>query len=275
MLSKNLSCSAFFAFILLITCVQTANAGTPKLVQNYKTTPPFSFQENKGQLADEHGKLLPDILYFGRDRGVTTYCFKDRIAFVFLKSSGRKSSPDNKTIHRHLNNTDSKAPFRGYGGGNDTITAARMEMQFLNANPAVQVLADEPQAYYENYYLAHCHEGVTAYTFNKLTYKNIYPSIDLVLEAKAKGMEYSFIVYPGGDASNIKIQWNGADSLQQQEGGIRYANSLGQLTESNLNSYLQSGQKVTSSYKVQGRTVSFETGNYDKGQVLVIDPGVA
>jgi hypothetical protein len=149
-----------------------------------------------------------------------------------------------------------------------------MEMVFLNASQSPKVIAEQQQGNYNNYYLARCPNGITTHSYNKLTYKNIYPNIDLVLSAKAAGMEYSFVVYPGGDVNDIKIQWNGVDSIRRLDGGIRYANELGYLWEGGLRSYAGNGE-VNCTEKIQDNLVSFKVKGYDKSQVLVIDPTLA
>jgi hypothetical protein len=262
--------------VLCYTAIQAAN---PQLVQNFNLHKSFSFEENKGQLADEKGELLPDILYYGKDKGVNVYCFKNKIAFVFTKATAATHPPEGGAI------TDSPfgglggkstahSPFRGLGGDSTTITAIRMDMVFLNARTDTRVIAEQQEESYNNYYLAQCPNGVTTHSYKKLTYKNIYPNVDLILSAKGVGMEYSFVVYPGGDVRDIKIQWNGADSIRQMDGGIRYANGLGYLREGGLNASLSSGKKLNSNYKIEETNVSFIIGKYDKAAVLTIDPGL-
>jgi hypothetical protein len=270
MRSKNPIPKPLALLVLLFSTVFSVRAGSPQ-IQNFNTQNPFTFEENKGQLADEDGRQLPDILYFGRDNGLNVYCFKEKIAFVFTKTDiYKKTNAPHDSIQQHLLH----GKIKDYSADSSVVTASRMEMQFIGANPNPTVISEEPQEAYSNYYLAHCTTGITAHTFNKLTYKNIYPSIDLVLSTNGKGMEYSFVVYPGGDVNNIRMRWNGADSMQYQaeQGSIHYANSLGSLTESGLSAAVAGGLKVNSAYMVQGNEVSFSVSDYDKGQVLVIDP---
>jgi hypothetical protein len=176
------------------------------------------------------------------------------------------------------------------------MTASRIEMQFLNANPDVQTISEEPQEYYENYYLAHCPDGITAHSFTKITYKNIYPNIDLVLNCKSTSLEYSFVVYPGGDVKDIKMQWNGIDSLNLLDGddilsgellrmwegsmeyisGLRFDNPLGYLQETGLKFYSGAqGNTIHGSYHfIDKNILGFETDYYDSNQILTIDPNL-
>lgn len=256
---------SFFALAILLALLSfSVQASQPKFAGNFMANRSFSFQPNKGQLADEHGKLLPDVLYYRKDKGVSIYCFRDHIAFVFTRilSSGHKEKQPLNTCKHTVDNPRQ----------NDSIQAARLEMQFANTNPEVSVVADAPQPVYSNYYLPQCPKGIIVNSFKRLTYKNIYPKIDLQLDCQDKGMEYSFIVYPGGDVNAIRMQWSGADSLLQQEGSIRYACGLGFVQENGLKSYLSSGQPLNVSYAVQGNSVAFNVPDYDKGKVLTIDP---
>src|ERR1022692_2371759 len=46
----------------------------------------WAFEENRGQLADQSGNLLPEIKFFGNYAGVQVYCSTDHLSFVFLKT---------------------------------------------------------------------------------------------------------------------------------------------------------------------------------------------
>lgn len=52
----------------------------------------WSFEENRGQLADENGVVLKDIKYYGRDKGVSVYLRKNKISFVFTKTEAKNNS---------------------------------------------------------------------------------------------------------------------------------------------------------------------------------------
>lgn len=261
---KNPITAIAISIFILLTCYHTARAGSPQFVKNFNVQQPFSFEENKGQLADEKGNVLKDILYYGWDNSSGIFCFKDKIAFVFKKTTSkgnlsRKTNP----IFKGANHNDSVV-----------VTAVRMEMCFIGANPELKVIAEQPQAEYNNYYLAHCPDGITANSFNKIIYKNIYPDIDLVLVARDKGMEYSFIVYPGGDVNSIRMQWNGVDSIyyKPEEGRIKYISALGYLQEGKLKTYLQDGSKIQCQYHLNNKQLGFTVGHYPATEILTIDP---
>lgn len=238
-------------------------------VQNFSISRPFAFEENKGQLADLDGKLLPGILYSGKSKGVHVYCYKDKIAFVFEK----------KDIYHKKNAGTGFSSFRIRDkyrlDDSVTVSAARMEMQLLNADKNIQLSADEQQHSYSTYYLAHCPNGLKVNSYNRLTYHNIYPHIDMILTVTGNGLEYSFVVHPGGDVKNIQLQWLGADSIAQDilaGSSIHYACSLGRLEESGLAAQLASGQKITCHYRIDSNKISFDAQAYNKNKILIIDP---
>jgi hypothetical protein len=257
----------------------------------------FSFTENKGQLADEKGNLLSDISYYGKSNGVAVYYRSNKLSFVFMKVEGGRDL----TTFKKLSNQAQpvmEVP--------TTITAARMDMEFVGASPNPQLTSENAQPNYTNYFLAHTGEkGLTNIkSYKKLTYRNIYPNIDLLLETGktsevSSGMEYSFIVHPGGNVNDIQIKWSGVDTITNKTsevsnpGGIHYSNSLGYLDESAAVFYQPAeGKAIQSLVGMESQdneilslkgiesldnnnTLSFKIANYDKSKDLIIDPGLS
>jgi len=94
--------------------------------------------------------------------------------------------------------------------------SSRVDVEFIGANPNPEIVSEEMMPDYLNYYLAYTPvEGITRVKqFNKITYKNLYPNIDLVLIAMPeqnprRAMAYDFVVHPGGSLSDIKYRYHG------------------------------------------------------------------
>ncbi len=227
--------------------------------------------ENRGQLPDKKENAFRDISYYAHTRGVNIYCKNDRISFVFTRITKYSASKDLTNFEKLSNQKNHNLP------DSTKTEVSRMEMQFVNANPDMHILSAEKQPYYEKYYLAYCPEGITSNAFKQLTYKNLWPDIDLVLRSsQSNGLEYSFIVNPGGNINNIQIQWNGADTMNMLENnlGIRYSNGLGHIQESGLKSYLEgSKQNISCKYIISEReNIGFHVDEYNGKRALVIDP---
>jgi len=244
-------------------------AASPVQVQQFINHKDWSFVENKGQLADDKGQLQPEIKYYGRQGGVSLYCKPGMLSFLFTKV---EKAPENISEASGLpvasghGHTVTQQP--------STVSTSRTDLILIGSNPNAQVIASDQQEYYENFYLAHTPEaGITyVHTFKTITYKEVYPHIDMVLNTASQGMEYSFIVHPGGKVSDIQLQWNGVAKTEQlHNGGMKYENALGNLQESAPKSFVD-GKGVESHFAHKGAAFGFSVGKYDKGRDLVIDP---
>ena len=154
------------------------------------------------------------------------------------------------------------------------ISISRTDLVLLNSNPKAQIIATDQQEYYENFYTTgDADHGITnVHTYKTVTYKSIYPNIDMVIQAKEQGMEYSFIVHPGGKVSDIQLQWNGLEGIKKlKDSKIEYSLALGTLEESAPKSFTE-GKVVPSRFIKNRFNYGFKVGNYDKGKDLIIDP---
>jgi len=249
------------------------------------------FEENKGQLMDENRNVIKDIKYYGHSNGVYLYCKPGMISFVFTKVEKTNSDETiSEATGTSEGTTELSLPSTRDGGRGwknreiphpSKISTSRTDLVLINSDPNAQITATDQQEYYENFYLPYMPEqGITdVHTYKTITYKSVYPHIDMVLQApsdqdiragKELAMEYSFIVHPGGKVSDIQLQWDGAEGTQALEnGGFKFTNSLGSLAESAPKSF-QNGKVTESSFEKNG----FKVGRYDKGKDLVIDPSL-
>jgi gliding motility-associated-like protein len=243
-----------------------------KQVDNDKN---WNFIENKGQLIDCKGNLLTNIKYYCHSAVVNIYCKPGVIDFSFRKKATKKEDiseasgfASKKDLKKCQNNIPDSISY------DSKIIAYRTELILLNSNQSAQIISSEQQEYYENYYLAYTKEkGITnVRTFKTVIYKDIYPYIDLILHTKKMGMKYEFVVYPGGNVNDIKMQWIGVQNIRLTEnGGIIYTLRLGKMTES-APVYIQWKKKVKGSFNINHRLIGFNIKSYDKSKILIIDP---
>ena len=87
------------------------------------------------------------------------------------------------------------------------------------------------------------------------------------------GIEYEFVVYPGGKVSDIQMEWNGLESIKRlKNSGIKYSCSLGEMTESAPYTYQGTVNQIESHFVLKNNIIAFKTAAYDKTKPLVIDP---
>ena len=111
----------------------------------------------------------------------------------------------------------------------------RVDFKFINSNPDAKIeLKYTSINYYDYYNLPHKKDGVIhVKQHKKLTYKNIYPSIDIeffVPDSHAKPVEYNFTLHEGAKVSDIKVE--GANT-KEISGNIDINLIHGKLSSSN------------------------------------------
>jgi len=238
------------------------------------------FEENKGQLMDENRKVITDVKYYGHSNGAYLYCKPGMLSFVFTKIEKDPNEISEAT------NQPLGFPLEKGAGGFDPmkhgsfqpskISTSRMDLVLINSNPSTTITATDQQEYYENFYTTgDADHGITnVHTFKTITYQNIYPKIDMILKTAGQGMEYSFLVHPGGKVSDIKLRWNGTDkAVALENGGIKFCNALGGMEESAPKSFVD-GKEVKSWCVKEENNYGFKVENYNKSNDLLIDPSL-
>ena len=88
------------------------------------------------------------------------------------------------------------------------ITDRVVTMEWMGANSNVEIISEEKTSDYHTYGTLQA----KAFSYKKITYKNLYPGIDIVYSftnnAKA-GFEYSLVAKPGANLSVVKIKYAG------------------------------------------------------------------
>jgi gliding motility-associated-like protein len=175
----------------------------------------------------------------------------------------------------------------GDGGGNGSVAVANnpgirghiYEMRFLNANRNPQIIPDKAQSYSSNYILGSDSSKwiSNCKTYLGVTYKNVYPNIDVRYYTANGVLKYDFIVNPGGDPSNIAMYFDGADELKVKNGMLSIKTSVDEVKEMPPYTYqltTHGRTEIESGYEVKGNIVRFRLAGYTKNTTLVIDPSV-
>nr|HMT30048.1 hypothetical protein [Bacteroidia bacterium] len=165
------------------------------------------------------------------------------------------------------------------------IVDRAITMEWVNSNPNPEIIADELQEGYHTYGSLPSH----ANAYKKITYKELYPGVDLVYsftERSEIGYEYSLIARPGANISAIKLRFGGdVRRVRLDEfGNLVIKSSINSVIETLPFSFYGDSPyskdkntiEIKSSYVVSGNEVSFVfPENYDYTKTLVIDPFVS
>lgn len=163
------------------------------------------------------------------------------------------------------------------------VTDRTITMELIGADPAVEIIKEEKATAYYTYRML----TGKAYGYKKITYKNIYPGIDLVysfIPGKEAGFEYSLFVQPGADIGIVKLKY-GADVKKiktDTKGNLLISSDIDGISTTIPVSYYgenlltKMSNDVKSVYTLEGNHVSFSfPQGYDKTKPLVIDPFVS
>ncbi|MBL7892461.1 MAG: hypothetical protein JNL63_07505 [Bacteroidia bacterium] len=258
------------------------------------------FTPNKGQLVDMEHNFRPDILYKASERGADVYLRKTGISYV-MTNTGEVLHEVHEEMEDML-----KAGALKLENGKKTkqellqkkmVKLHRIDIDFLNSNTDVAVIPELETEDYTNFYYPHCPQGVThVNSYNQVTVKNIYNKIDVkYFGGKELGLKYDIVVNAGGDPSNIRLRYSGAEDVDIRDGKLRIKNSINEIIESIPKVYQSINGEivpVSAEYKLEKKErtgladqprisdltpytsyeITFSLGIYNPEYPLVIDP---
>jgi hypothetical protein len=210
----------------------------------------MAFIENKGQVKDQYGNRRTDIDFKVTDAGIGVFIGDGRIYYQWAAPAQASSKKE------HV-----QSP---------AMVTYRMDVALIGANKQAKVIAEQPQASFEQYFQGK--NSILSHTYKRVVYKEIYPNIDWVFYFNAKGrLEHDFIVHPGGKVSDIQMKYAGAADLKiNGDGSLTATTPMGSVTEAAPHTYVQGGGVVASSFVLDNGVLRFNTASYSG--TLVIDP---
>jgi len=246
----------FFLLILFSTNI-FANDDLQKakhLIQNQT----IGFTENKGQVVDQKGKLVPSVFYKAAVPGLDIYITNKGLTYIFSHTEEEKKDGEN--------------------GKEETFETKWCRTDLILKNASIKkenIVEENPEKKYFNYYTPLFTKGIlNVKTFGKITVKEIYPGIDWILYSNERGLKYDFLVHPNADASVIKMVYEGAGEISlASPQNISIETKLGKISEGDLVSLeKETGNTISSSYLKKKNEITFSIGEYDKTKTLLIDP---
>ena len=150
--------------------------------------------------------------------------------------------------------------------------------EWIGSDPNAELIASEETSFKHAYMFINSEkqEDVTnlVSSYKKLTYKNLYPNIDILYEIHPlTGYKYSIIVHPGGDLSKVKLRYS-KDIVLDKDGKIKTSSKFGEIVDHAPVTFYEgeTASIISSSYEVNGRDITFKVENYDATQTLIVDP---
>ena len=159
-----------------------------------------------------------------------------------------------------------------------------LALRFVGSNRNVAIRGERPGPGSVNYLLGNdpAEWRTGARTYERVVYRNLWPSVDMVFAGQNGELKYEFLVRAGARVRDIRLAYGGAKRLSlDRQGNLRIDTSLGVLTDTRPLSYqLVAGKRVPvrSSFALdrRGTGYGFALGRgYDRRYPLVIDPHLA
>lgn len=214
------------------------------------------FEENKGQW-DERA-LYRSIIPAGQ-----VYLQKDGIRYFFINEEPIQD------YLAHPPKPNLKFPVN--------VQSHVIAVDFVNANKEPKMETALQYSYYSNYFLGNdpSHWASKVHSFGLVRYKSLYEGIDLEYFGNGDKMKYQFRVAPQADPEKIELRYRGQEAITLFDGALLVRTSFNTFREEKPFCYqLVKGEQVEveAAFVLDGNTIKYKIGAYDKSLPLVIDP---
>ncbi|HPB24768.1 MAG TPA: gliding motility-associated C-terminal domain-containing protein [Bacteroidales bacterium] len=226
---------------------------------------PKVFIENKGQFDGRDKKPDSQILYAVDHTAVQ----------VFFTREGLTYRLDTKIKNKNRKKGDTTQPKR-------LVVSDFVYMTWEGANPDPQIIPENLSPDYHTYSML-SRDRKSYYDirnikgYKKITYKNLYPAIDVeYVFHPESGIKYALVLHPGADISKVRMKFVTDSSVFiDKNGNLKIATIYGDITEhAPVSFYSGNNTPISSHFQLYNNEVSFVLGDYDHNQKVVIDPWV-
>ncbi len=251
---------------------KTISPAARNRLQTAYATLPLAFEPNQGQTDAQ-------VKYMARGNGYKLYLTSSQAIFTLHKQGG-DSDVRRMMMDRRIGPARVRAMLRRRAQQESKAAVAAVHMRMLGENPSVQLLAGAPQPGMVNYLIGNdpskWHSGVPL--FGLVSYRDIYPGIDLAFQGNGKHLEFDYLLKPGSNANAIGFSFEGADRISTNASGdLVLATAAGPIEMHRPVAYQEKDgvrQNVNVRFLVSSNEVKFALGAYDRSRELVIDPTV-
>jgi hypothetical protein len=231
--------------------------GKTPVVQTYPQVP-LGFEPNEGQTS-------PIIRFLARGLDYKLFLVPDETVLTLRDFDGKPAAGAPLTCSRQKDRTET--------------TGTSLRLKLVGANPNVEITGIDKIPAVSNYFIGNNPNGWHAAVphYAKVSYRSIYPDIDVVYYGHEGALDYDFLVGPGADPWNIVIQVEGTDRLSiDTEGNLTMAVAGGEVRLHQPHVYQERDgrrEPVKGHYRLMGnQRVGFALANYDTHRPLAIDP---
>ena len=260
-----------YILLFFVCCSVSLLGGNPeKHKRTFAQKDPFHsavFLQNNGIINDRNN--VP-IEYYANTENMHVYLTERGLIYRLAERDEKKIKERQKEKKKGEDND---------GEGNPLIIST-VAMDWVGANPHPAIIPGEQAEGYYTYIKKTATKASTISTngFKTLTYKDLYPGIDVIYTFPEKGgIKYNLIVHPGADPSQVRMKYTGGIKKMKKgdDGSLIISTSSGDIIEHTPVSYIDNNISVGSSFSLTGHDLQFDVDpNYDHSKTLTIDPWV-
>ena len=267
-------------FALIISFFIFLSVNSQRINWTIKWGQEKSFIENKGQFEALYKVPIRDGILFGYESSQETFFFTKNKVIIRLADYKKKNSSEEYEKKEYFERKKKMSPeqykkheieeFR------NSIIEEYVTIEWLNTNSDVVIIPENKTSHYHSYTFK-INGKLTNInyipSYEKITYKNIYPNIDVVYEFHPDGgTKYSIYIYPGGKVENIRLKYS-HPITKKNNGQVLVKTKLGKIIEHPPITFYSTDKKpILSSYVVNNNVLSFSLVNADYSKTIVIDP---
>jgi hypothetical protein len=231
------------------------------------------FVPNKGQFIDQHQHANDEVQYLYSNGMFNLQLKQDGFSYELFRlvEVTENRSGDGYEYDPFIATSEMSPQFEFH--------STRIDVKFLGA-AVPQLSPSDETGTLLNYYTVHTgSNGITGVkSYNNVSYKNVYPGIDLHFYAPDEAgqpLKYEWLVQPGADPSQIKMEYAGATSLQlKEDGSFDVLTTIGKLNEGKIFAYTMDDEQQTyAAYSIDRNIISY-TVKGSNSKTLVIDPNI-
>lgn len=236
-------------------------------VSNFSSMP-ISFTENRGQWDSR-------AFYKAEAGGATFWFCRNEVVYQFIRGTGEPIDDGLPQVAGMPEEMPDKFHHPRYKKESLVLRA-----EFVGANTNPEITGADRLSYNNNYFLGNDPSkwATDVPNYSSITYKDIYPGIDLCYHGNGTGMKYDFIIAPGADISKIRIKYEGVNNLSVSNNGELEASTAFGLVYEKIPVIYQEieGERrvIAGEYALKDdASFGFEiTGEYNPNYAMVIDP---
>ena len=263
---------------LIITCVFLIHAIVSVAQDGYSN---LEFVENKGQW-DGRVRFRADITngtFYLHKGGFTVlmYSQEDMYRLREMVHGHPVSSGLSQPSGKALESRTTAAPTVSTAG-RLTVRSHAYQVGFLNSAEDVEIVPDKPLPTYNNYFIGNDRTkwASNCKVYQGVTYKNIYPNIDVRYYTDEGNMKYDLILHPGANPDQIAMKYIGADRMTLRNNQLITHTSVSDVKGLEPRTYQlnAAGRTELRCHYVltKDNTVKFKIDNYSPDATIVIDP---